>query len=105
MLFIALGGLLPLELPDDGIRVDVGAVGDVTEAREACPVVPSSDRLAARVETLELFPRMLLPNVDLVAVAGVSVLRSLTTLPVSDIAEGGLDPPMLGVPKIEDSRR
>lgn len=104
MLFIALGGLLPLA-PPDGIRVGVADVGEVTdEAREAVgPLAPSRDRFPASVDTVAPLARTLLPNADLVA--DVSALRSFTVLPASDMADGGLDPATLGVPKMEDSRR
>lgn len=95
----------------EGIRVGV-AVAEADPARAGGgPIEPSRDRFfTAPVVDAEvlavLLTRTLLPRVDFVAVDGASLMRrSLMTLPVSERAEGGRDPPTAGVPKIDDSRR
>lgn len=93
---------------DDGIRVGV-AVPDVELLRDMAgggPIAPSRERFAACVGALIPLVRALLTRAALVIVDGVSVdLRSLPVPTVSERADDGRDPPTLGVPKMEDSRR
>lgn len=104
-------GVEPARAADgpDGIRVGV-AVADELRARDGGgPIAPWTDERfsGSGLDVLaEPLGRTLPPNVDLVAVEGVSLMRrSFATLPVSESAEGGREPATLGVPKMDDSRR
>lgn len=96
---------------DEGMRVGVAVdcVPVLTALRDTAgggPIDPSTERFVMIAVGAEPLVRTLFAKAGLATERGGSLsLRSFTVLPASDNADGGLEPEIVGVAKIDDSRR